>query len=61
MRIRQIKINADVLLYACEDIGLAINTGKTKYIKIEGYPGMIPNEHIRIGTNSYEKVKALGS
>ena len=29
--IRPIERNADVLLNACKDIGLAVNTGKTKY------------------------------
>ena len=28
--IRTIKRNADLLLNACKDIGLAVNTGKTK-------------------------------
>ena len=27
------KKNADVLLNACKDIGLAVNTGKNKYMK----------------------------
>ena len=27
-------IHADVLLNACKDIGLAVNTGKTKYMDI---------------------------
>ena len=31
--IRTIKRNADVLLNACKDIGLAVNIGKTKYRK----------------------------
>ena len=35
--IRTIERNADVLLNACKDIGLAVNIGKTKY--------MIANEH----------------
>ena len=30
--IRTIERNADVLLIACKDIGLAVNIGKTKYI-----------------------------
>ena len=30
--IRTIERNADVLLSVCKDIGLAVNTGKTKYI-----------------------------
>jgi hypothetical protein len=30
--IRTIERSADVLLHACKDIGLAVNTGKTKYM-----------------------------
>ena len=33
--IRTIKRNAGVLLNACKDIGLAVNTGKTKYMEID--------------------------
>ena len=33
--------------------------GKTKYMEIGRHRGMIANEHIRIGSNSYEKVKTL--
>ena len=32
--IRTIERNADVLLNACKDIGLAVNTGKSKYMEI---------------------------
>ena len=32
--IRTIERNADVLLITCKDIGLAVNTGKTKYMEI---------------------------
>ena len=32
--IRTIERNADVLLNACKDIGLAVNTGKKKYLEI---------------------------
>ena len=32
--IRTIERNADVLLNACKDIGLAVNIGKTKYIAV---------------------------
>ena len=39
--------------------GLAVNTGKTKYIEIGRHRGMIANEHIRKGSNSYEKVKTF--
>ena len=48
-----------MVLNACKDIGLAVNTRKTKYMDIGRHRGMILNEHIRIGSNSYEKVKNL--
>ena len=31
----KIDINADVLLNACNDIGLAVNKGKANYIEVE--------------------------
>ena len=46
-----------LLLNACKDIGLAVNTGKTKYMEIGSNRDMIVNKHIRRGSNSYEKVK----
>ena len=41
-----------MLLNACKDIGLAVNTGKTKYMEIGRQIGMMANEHITIGSNS---------
>ena len=46
-----------MLLNACKDIGLAVNTGKTKYMEIGRHQGIIANAHIKIGSNSYEKVE----
>ena len=57
--IRTIKINANVLLNACKDIGLAVNIGKTKYMEIGRHRGMMANAHIKIGSNSYGKVKTF--
>ena len=57
--IKTIERNADVLLNACKEIGLAVNTGKTKYMEIACHQGMIANEHNMIGSNSYEKVKTF--
>ena len=37
---------ADSLINACKDIGLAVNTGKTKYMEIGRHRGMIANAHI---------------
>ena len=62
--IRTIERNADVLLNACKDIGLAVHTGKTKYMEMGHNRGVIESEHIKIGSNSHQKVKTskyLGS
>ena len=32
---------------------------KTKYMEIVHHRGMITNEHIRVGSSSYEKVKTF--
>ena len=40
-------------------IGLAVNTGKTKYMEVGRHRGMMANEHVRIGSKSYEKVKTF--
>ena len=37
----------------------AVNTGKTKYLEIGRNRGVIANELIKIGSNSYEKVKTF--
>ena len=48
-----------MLLNAFKDIGLAVNTGKTKYMAIGRHRGMTANAHVKIGNNSYEKVKTF--
>ena len=48
-----------MLLNVCKDIGLAVNTGKTKYMEIGRHRGIIANAHTEIGSNSYEKVKTF--
>ena len=35
------------------------NTRKNKYMEIGRHRGMIANAHIKIGSNSYEKVKTF--
>ena len=60
----KIERNTDVLLNACKDTDLAANKGKTKYVEVGRHRGMRSNAHIKIGSNSYEKVetfKYLGS
>ena len=57
--IRAIERCIDVLLNACKDIGLAVNTGKTKYMEIGRHRDMIANACIKIGSNSFEIVKTF--
>ena len=35
----------DMLLNACKDIGLGVNTRKTKYMELARHRGMMENEH----------------
>ena len=51
--------NADVLVNAWKDIGLAVNTWKTKYMEVGRRHGMMANENIRIFSKSYETVKKI--
>ena len=44
---RTIEINADMLLYACKDIRLEENPGKSKYMEV-GCRGVMTNEHFFI-------------
>ena len=37
---RTVEGKADALLNACKDIGLAVNIGKTKYVKVGRLRGM---------------------
>jgi len=46
-----------VLLTACKVIGLAVNTGITKYMEMGR--DMFANEHIRISSNFYDKLKTF--
>ena len=46
-----------MLLNACKDIVLAVNTGKAKKMEIEHHQGMMANEYITGGSNLYKKVK----
>ena len=48
-----------MLLNAYKDIGLAVNTGKTEYMEIGHHRSMIANEHMKLSSNSYEKVKTF--
>ena len=48
-----------ISLNACKDIGFAVNTGKTKNLEIGRHRGVIANAHIKIGSNSYEKVETV--
>ena len=42
-----------MFLNVCKDIGLTV------HMEVGRHPGMIANEHVKIDSNSYEKVKTL--
>jgi hypothetical protein len=48
--------NLKIKMYK-KNIGLAVNTGKTKYMEIGCHCGVTANEHTKIASNSHEKVK----
>ena len=45
------------LLIIIKNPDVLLNTRKTKYMEMGRHRVMIANEHISIGSNSYEKVK----
>ena len=45
----RIERNTDVLLNACKDISLAVNTWESKYTQIGRHRGMLANEHVTVG------------
>ena len=47
------------LLNDCKVIGLAVNTRKSKYMEEGRHRGLVANEHITGGRNSYEKLKTF--
>ena len=51
--------NAELLLNSGKDIGLIVNIGNTKYMKVGRQGGMKENECITVDSNSHEKVKTF--
>jgi sorting nexin-29 len=54
--VNTIKENSETLLEASRDIGLEINTEKTKYMIMSHYRNSGQNQNIRTGKESFEKV-----
>ena len=52
--IRTIERNADILLNSCKDTGQ-----QCRYMEIRRHQGMVVNNYITIGSNSYEKIENL--
>ena len=48
-----------MLLDGSKDIGLAANTGKTKFMELGRRRSMMANKHIVVDKNSYKKVKTF--
>jgi hypothetical protein len=53
------KGNSETLLEASRDIGLDINTKRTKYMIMPHHPNSGQNQNIRIVNESFEKVAKL--
>ena len=49
--LKKIRVESSIYLVSC--------TTKTKYMEVGRHRGMMVNEHITIGSNSYEKVKTF--
>jgi hypothetical protein len=62
--VNTIKEKSETLLEASRDIGLEINTEKTKYMIVSRYPNSGQNQNIRTANESFENVakfKYLGT
>jgi hypothetical protein len=55
--VNTIKENSETLLEASRDIGLEINTEKTKYMVMSRHLNSGQNQNIRIANESFEKVE----
>jgi hypothetical protein len=51
-----IRENSETLLEASRDIGLEINTERTKYMIMSGHPNSGQNQNIRIANELFENV-----
>jgi hypothetical protein len=54
--INTIKENTESLLEAGKDVGLEINSEKTKYMIMSRHPNSGQNQNIRIANESFENV-----
>ena len=57
--IRTIEKKNRRVVNSCKNIGLAANSGKTKYMEVGRHQDRMVNQQIYIGSNSYKKVEIL--
>ena len=51
-----IRENTEIFIKASKDIGLEVNSEKTKYMITSRQPNIAHNQNIVIGSSSFEKV-----
>jgi len=59
--IEALRSNTDVVVEACDEIGLQVNIGKTKYMITSRNTGNEGNKNIRIGDEIIEKGNILNT
>ena len=57
--LQTVRENAEIFIKASKDIGLEVNSEKTKYIITSPHQNLIQNQNIVIGNLSFENVEKL--
>ena len=57
--LQTVRENAEIFIKASKDIGLEVNTEKTKYMITSRHQNLIQNQNIVIGNLSFENLEKL--